>query len=74
MITRITPLLPFGSTLYAYGFLGGEESVQLKTSLLLQKNLTLTSFGGATSEVVRTPEKLNSALNAEKDFVHLPHF
>ena len=74
LITKIAPLLPFGSTIYAYGFLAGKESVCFDTSLLLMKNLTLTSFGGFTSETVRNPEKLNIALNAIKDFVHFPHF
>jgi len=74
LITTIAPLLPFGSAIYAYGFLGGKVPVSFETSLLLMKNLTISSFGGFTSEVVTNPDKLNDALNNIKQFVHLPHF
>ena len=82
LITKIAPLLPFGSTVYAYGFLAEydtnvlpeNKSVYFNTSLLLMKNLTFTSFSVYANETVKNPEKLKNALNTIKDFVHLPHF
>ena len=81
LITRIAPLLPFASTLYAYGFLAEyanasleSKTVQFNTSLLLMNKLVLTSFGGFSSETVKNQEKLKIALNAVKDFIHMPHF
>ncbi len=82
LITKMAPLLPFGSTIYAYGFLAEYDThvlpenklVHINTSLLLGKNLTLTSFGGFTSETVRNSEKLRRAMDDIKNFVQLTHF
>ena len=82
LITKIAPLLPFASTIYAYGFLAEYDKnvslenkyVYFNTSLLLMKNLTLASFSVYNNDTVRNSEKLKDALNTLKDYVHLSHF
>lgn len=74
LISQIAKVLPRGSSIYAYGFLGGDSPLSIHTSVLLMKNLTIKSFGNFTSETVRNPEKLEKALNDLAEIINMPHF
>jgi len=63
-LTRLLPRIPFGSTVYAYGFLAGQEPVSFPTSLLSMRNLTLRPFSNFGSATVRDHERLSDAMLA----------
>ncbi|WP_375382131.1 alcohol dehydrogenase catalytic domain-containing protein [uncultured Sphingomonas sp.] len=61
---RLLPHLPLGSTVYAYGFLGGPEPVSFPSSLLNGRNLTLRPFSNFGSATVRDRDRLAAAFLA----------
>ena len=61
---RLLPHLPFGSTVYAYGFLAGTEPVSFPSILLMARNLTLKRFSNFDAPTVRDPEALERSLHA----------
>lgn len=63
-LSRLLPHLAQGSTVYAYGFLAGQEIVALPSSLLMGKNLTLKRFSNFETPSVRDPARLEGALHA----------
>ena len=74
LISKIARLLPRNSTIYAYGFLGGDQPLSIHTGVVLMKNLTIKGFGNFTSETVRDPKKLEAALNNLEKIIGRPHF
>lgn len=74
LISKVASVLPRNSTIYTYGFLGGEEPLSIHTSLILMKNLTIKGFGNFTSETVQGPEKLERALKDLGEMISMPHF
>jgi NADPH2:quinone reductase len=61
-LSRLLPHLPIGSSIYAYGFLGGAEPVTFPTSLLISRNLTMRPFSNFGSATVRESGRLADAL------------
>lgn len=74
LISRVAEVLPRGSSIYAYGFLGGDKPLCLHTSVVLMKNLTIKGFGNFTSETVQNPKKLEVALNDLGKIIARPYF
>jgi NADPH:quinone reductase-like Zn-dependent oxidoreductase len=74
LVGRVAKVLPSGSTIYAYGFLGGNRPLDFPTMLLLIKSLTLTYFGIIFHPTVRDPEKLKKALEELQGLIWMPHF
>ena len=74
LISRVAKVLPRGSSIYAYGFLGGNKSLLIHTRFVLMKNLTIKGFGNFTSETVQDPEKLETALNDLGKIINRPYF
>jgi NADPH:quinone reductase-like Zn-dependent oxidoreductase len=74
LISRVAKVLPRGSTIYSYGFLGGQEPLSVHTSLVLMKNLTIKGFGNFTSETVQNAEQLGIALKQLSEIISMPHF
>ncbi len=74
LISKIAKLLPRNSTIYAYGFLDGNQSLRIHTRFILMKNLTIKGFGNFTSETVLNPEKLETALNDLGKIINRAHF
>lgn len=74
LISRVAKVLPRGSSIYTYGFLGGDTSLCIHTSIILMKALTIKGFGNFTSETVQDPKKLEKALNNLSDIITMPHF
>ncbi len=73
VLTQIMDVLPAGSAIYAYGFLGGQTPVTFPTSLLL-KGISLRGFGNFRTATVQDPQKLAVALEEIGKIIHLPHF
>jgi NADPH:quinone reductase-like Zn-dependent oxidoreductase len=74
LISLVAKVIPKNSTIYTYGFLGGEKPLTIHTSVILMKGLTITGFGNFTSETVTNPVKLRTALNDLTEIIHMPHF
>jgi len=74
LLTRLVPCLAQASTIYSYGYLGGHDvPLQLPTTLLMTKGLTLRSFSNFASPTVRDPQQLDSALRQIGELFALPH-
>lgn len=74
LISRVGKILPRGSSIYTYGFLGGDTPLCIHTSIILFKGLTIKGFGNFTSETVQDPKKLEEALNDLSEIIARPHF
>ena len=75
LLTQLVPRLAHGSTVYSYGYLGGHDvPLQIATTLLMTKALTLRSFSNFASPTVRDPERLAAALRHIGELLALPHF
>ncbi|MCK5468903.1 MAG: zinc-binding dehydrogenase [Cyclobacteriaceae bacterium] len=74
LISRVAKILPRGSSIYTYGFLGGDTPLCIHTSMILMKGLTIKGFGNFTSETVKDPKKLEEALNDLSEIIDRPHF
>jgi NADPH:quinone reductase len=74
LLTRLAPRLAQSSTVYSYGYLGGHDvPLQIPTTLLMTKALTLRSFSNFASPTVRDPQNLDAALRHIGEFLFLPH-
>jgi hypothetical protein len=74
LLTRLVPDLAQASTVYSYGYLGGPNvPLQLPTTLLMTKTLTLRSFSNTATPTVRALESLDAALRHIGELLALPH-
>lgn len=73
-LNRIINLLPNGSTIYSYGFLGDDVPITLFARQILFKRLTLKSFGNINTQTVRDPQSLAEALRVISGIIGMPHF
>ena len=71
---RLAPLLPFNSTIYFYGTLGGTTPFALPSVLFLMKNPTPKRFSNFASATVREPERLRRALESLQPIIGNPLF
>lgn len=73
VLNNIIDVIPNGSTIYAYGYLGGRTPLTIHTSTLM-RGITLKGFGNFRTETVQNPQKLEQALKAISEMLHMPHF
>lgn len=73
LLSQLIPVLPAGSTVYAYGFLGGPAPVAFHTGMLT-KGITIKGFSNFQTETVQNPEQLAEALDEISRLIHLPFF
>lgn len=71
---KIAPSLPMNSTIYLYGFLGGNEPFSLSSAVFMMKNLTLRQFSNFESRTVKASGKLAAALKALEKVIDDPVF
>ena len=62
-LSRLLPHLAQGSTVYAYGFLAGAQTVSFPSALLMGKDLTLRRFSNFETPTVRDKGRLEQALH-----------
>jgi NADPH2:quinone reductase len=74
LLNRIMPLVAYGSTVYAYGYLGGRAPVSFHSSMLMAKSLTIRNFSNFGSQTVQDRQKLRAALDDLADIIAMPHF
>ena len=74
LISKIALRIPRNSTIYCYGFLGGNKPLSIHTSNLLMKGLTVKGFGNFQTETVHDVDKLTTALKDLTKIIDMPHF
>ncbi|OUJ15584.1 zinc-binding dehydrogenase [Acetobacter sp. DsW_063] len=62
LINRIAPLLPSGSTVSFYGFLGGASPISIPSALFVTKTLEMKGFSNFNSVTVKDAGALRGAL------------
>jgi NADPH2:quinone reductase len=73
-LNKIIDILPNYSTIFTYGYLGGNSLLAFHTSLLNAKVLTIKSFGNFRTKTVQDPQRLEKALGDIGAMIHMPHF
>lgn len=73
ILNNIVDVLPFGTTIYAYGYLGGETPFSFHTSILM-KGITIKAFSNFRSSTVQNPNNLQKALKDIESIINMPHF
>jgi NADPH:quinone reductase len=73
ILNNIIDILPFGTTIYAYGWLGGQPPLSFHTSLLM-KGLTIRGFNNYRTATIQNPQLLQEALNDISRLLGTPHF
>ncbi len=73
VLNKIIDVVPIGSTIYAYGFLGGPTPLIIHTSALM-RGIALRGFGNFKSPTVQDSSKLAQALKDISAIIHMPHF
>ena len=73
LLSEIVNSAPPKSTVYAYGFLGGNTPLSFHTSILM-KGITIKGFSNFNTETVQNHEKLELALSEISEIIPMPHF
>jgi NADPH:quinone reductase-like Zn-dependent oxidoreductase len=73
LLNDIIPVLPFNSTIYVYGFLGGSTPLSFHASQLM-RGITITGFSNFKTAIVQDRTRLQQALDDISRIIHLPHF
>jgi NADPH2:quinone reductase len=73
-LSRILPLVPRGSVIYSYGFIGDSEPVSFHASTLAVRNVVIRPFANTSTDTVKDSEKLAQALRDIAEVIHMPHF
>lgn len=73
LLSNILDTLPYGSTVYCYGFLDKENPVTFN-SMMLMNGITLKSFTNALTPTVQDAGKLQEALLDISSMIGMPHF
>lgn len=73
ILNQIIDVLPFNSTIYSYGYLGGKTPLTIHTSILM-KGITIKAFGNFRTKTVQNKQLLEKALNDISEIIEMPHF
>lgn len=73
LLSQIVVAAPAGSTIYAYGFLGGLTPVSFHTGVLT-KGIIIKGFSNFKTETVQDHQQLAEALNDISKVIHQPFF
>ncbi|MEO8947184.1 MAG: zinc-binding dehydrogenase [Mucilaginibacter sp.] len=74
ILNRILPLIPRGSVIHSYGYIGDSVPFNFHTSMLAVKNIIIKPFANTSTETVKDPDKLAEALKEIGKLIHQPHF
>lgn len=73
ILNEMVDVLPFNSTIYCYGYLGGKTPLTIHTSILM-KGITFKGFGNFRTKTVQDPQLLQKALTDIASIIDMPHF
>lgn len=73
ILNNIVDVIPFNSTIFSYGYLGGQIPFSFHTSLLM-RGITIKAFSNFNSPTVQNAGKLEKALGEIGAIIALPHF
>jgi NADPH:quinone reductase len=73
ILNKIIDMLPFNSTIYSYGYLGGTTPLTIHTSILM-KGITIRGFGNFGTKTVQDQQLLEKALKDISEIINMPHF
>ncbi len=73
LLSEVLEMAPAGTTIYAYGFLGGSVPVSFHTGILIRQ-ITIKGFSNFKTETVQDPHQLAIALDEISKVIHMPHF
>ena len=74
VLNKIVDVIPNGSTIYTYGYLGGKTPLTIHTSVFMSKGITIRPFGNFRTKTVQDPQNLEQALKDIGEIIHMPHF
>jgi NADPH2:quinone reductase len=74
ILNKIIDLIPNNSTIYSYGYLGGETPLTINTRVLTSKGISIKPFANFKTQTVRDPQQLEKALKEIGELIHMPHF
>lgn len=74
ILNRMLPLIPRGSVIHSYGYIGDSIPFSFHTSMLAVKNITIKPFANTSTETVKDSNKLAEALKEIGQLIHQPHF
>jgi NADPH2:quinone reductase len=74
ILNKILPLIPRGSVIYSYGYIGDSVPFTFHTSMLALKNVTIRPFANTSTETVKNEEQLAKALKDIGHVIHMPYF
>lgn len=74
VLNGLIPLLPYGSVVYSYGYIGDAEPLTLAMSTLAVKFISIRPFSNFMTDTVKDPVQLESALEAIGKMIRQPHF
>lgn len=72
-LNTLMHVLPDGSTVYCYGFLGGTVPLSFQTRILM-KDIAIQSFSNFKTATVQNPQLLEEALEAIGGIIGQPYF
>ena len=73
ILNQIIDVLPFNSTIYCYGYLGGKTPLTVHTSIFM-KGITIKGFGNFRTKTVQNNGLLERALIDISEIIRMPHF
>lgn len=73
ILNEIIDVLPFNSTIYSYGYLGGKTPLTIHTSIFM-KGITIKGFGNFRTKTVQNQYLLEKALSDISKIIEMPHF
>lgn len=74
LLSRLLPLIPRGSVIFSYGYIGDSVPFSFHTSMLAVKNVTIRPFANTSTDTVKDPDQLAQALREIGTLIHQPHF
>ncbi len=72
ILNQFIDVLPVNTTLYCYGYLGGNTPLTLHTSILM-KGITIKGFSNFRTKTVQDPSLLQNALRDISELMKMPH-
>jgi NADPH:quinone reductase-like Zn-dependent oxidoreductase len=73
ILNNIVDVIPFGSTIYSYGYLGGQTPFSFHTSILM-RGITIKAFNNFRSSTVQNKSHLEKGLKDISSMLNMPHF